>query len=85
MENTKHIDTPMSPSCKLDKDKTDKNINLKLYRGMISLLLYLSASILDIIFSSCMCARFQANTKESLLIIVKFFFKYLKDTQNLGL
>ena len=31
MENTKEIGTPMSPSCKLDKDEKGKSIDQKLY------------------------------------------------------
>ena len=61
MENSKVIGTPMSPSCKLDKDEGDKNVDLKFYRGMIDSLLYLTASRSDIIFSIYLCACFQSN------------------------
>ena len=43
MENFKAIGTPMSPSCKLEKDEEGKNVDLKYYRGMIGSLLYLTA------------------------------------------
>ena len=36
-------------------------------------------------FATCLCARFQANPKESHLIAVKHIFKYLKGTSNLGI
>ena len=36
---------------------------------MIGLLLYLTASRPDIMFSVCMCARFQANPKELLVFL----------------
>ena len=42
-----------------------------LFRSMIDSLLYLTASRSDIMFSVCMCARFQANPKEAHLIAVK--------------
>jgi len=58
MENAKHMATPMSTAFYLDKDETSQSIEIKKYRGMIGSLLYLSASIPDIMFSVCMCARF---------------------------
>ena len=85
MESSKIVSTPITPSCKLKKDEHDKNIDSKLYRGMIGSLLYLIASRPDIIFSVCMCARYQSNSKESHLNAVKKFVRYLKGTQNLGL
>ncbi|GJR39069.1 retrovirus-related pol polyprotein from transposon TNT 1-94 [Tanacetum coccineum] len=39
----------------------------------------------DIQFSTCLCARYQANPKESHLIDVKKIFRYLKGTSSLGL
>ena len=36
-------------------------------------------------FSTCTCARFQADPRESHLMAVKRIFKYLKGTPNLGL
>ena len=84
MKNGKKIGTPMSP-CKLDKDENGKNVNEKLYRGMIGSLLYLTTSRPDILFSVCMCARFQSNPKESHLLAIKKIFRYLIYTYNLGL
>lgn len=52
---------------------------------MIGSLLYLTASRPDIMFATCLCARFQADPKESHLIAVKRIFRYLKGTPNLGI
>ena len=52
---------------------------------MIGSLLYLTASRPDILFSVCICARFQSDPRESHLTAVKRIFKYLKGTTNLGL
>ncbi|GJZ84615.1 hypothetical protein Tco_0649954, partial [Tanacetum coccineum] len=52
---------------------------------MIGSLMYLTASRPDIQFSTCLCARSQANPKESHLLAVKRIFRYLKGTPNLGL
>ena len=85
MDNAKAMDTPMSTSCYLDKDEKGKEIEVKKYRGMIGSLLYLTASRPDIMFSVCMCARYQANPKESHLSAVKRIMKYLVGTLNVGL
>jgi len=52
---------------------------------MIESFLYLSTSRPDIMFSVCMCARFQANPKESHLSAFKRIMRYLLGTINLGL
>ncbi|KAJ9542258.1 LOW QUALITY PROTEIN: hypothetical protein OSB04_028764 [Centaurea solstitialis] len=77
--------TPMAPPLTLDKDSKGKPIDVTLYRGMIGSLLYLTASRPDIMYSTCLCARYQAEPKESHLTAVKRIFRYLKGTPNLGL
>jgi hypothetical protein len=71
LENAKAYGSPMSPSTKLDKDEKGKPVDVKLYRGMIGNLLYLTTSRPDIMFSIYLCARFQSCPKESHLITVK--------------
>ncbi|KAH9689830.1 Integrase catalytic domain-containing protein [Citrus sinensis] len=77
--------TPMSTTIKLDKDEKGKEVDIKTYRGMIGSLLYLTASRPDIMFSVCLCARFQSCPKESHMLAVKRIFRYLIGTINLGL
>ncbi|KAJ9567467.1 LOW QUALITY PROTEIN: hypothetical protein OSB04_003433 [Centaurea solstitialis] len=77
--------TPMAPPLSLDKDSKGKPVDVTLYRGMIGSLLYLTASRPDIMYSTCLCARYQAEPKESHLTAVKRIFRYLKGTPNLGL
>ena len=55
------------------------------YRGMVGSLLYLTASRPDIMFATCLCARFQADPRESHLIAIKRIFRYLEGTPNLGI
>ena len=43
------------------------------------------ASRPDIMLSVCLCARYQANPKESHLTAIKRIIKYLKSTINVGL
>ena len=51
---------------------------------MIRSLLYLTASRPDIMFSVCLCARFQSCPKESHLHVVKRILKYLLGTIDAG-
>ena len=85
LENTKAFGTPMSSSKELDKDEKGKLVDVKLFRGMIGSLLYLTASRLNIMFNVCICSRFQSCPKESHLITVKQIFRYLLGTIDLGL
>ena len=57
----------------------------RLYRGIIGSLLYVAASRPDIMFSVCVCARFQVSPKESHLKAVKRILRYLKGTEDLCL
>ncbi|KAK1380648.1 hypothetical protein POM88_027392 [Heracleum sosnowskyi] len=76
--------TPMATATKLDKD-TGASVDMTNYRGMIGSLFYLTASRPDIMYATCLCARFQADPRESHLTAVKRIFKYLKGTITLGL
>ena len=75
----------MATNIVLDEDKTGKSVNATLYRGMIGSLLYLTACRSDIQFSVCLCARFQADPKESHVTAVKRIMRYLIGTIELGL
>ncbi|XP_070004167.1 secreted RxLR effector protein 161-like [Nicotiana sylvestris] len=83
MEESKEIDTSIATATKLDIDEPDSSVDQKLYRGMIGSLLYLTASKPDIVFIVGLCARFQANPKESHLTTVKRILRYLKGTTDL--
>ncbi|GJX10561.1 hypothetical protein Tco_0200420 [Tanacetum coccineum] len=75
----------MVPLNNLGHDLNGKSMNETQYRGMIASLMYLTASRPDIQFSTCRCARYQANPKKSQLIVVKRIFMNLKGTPSLGL
>ncbi|KAI3771239.1 hypothetical protein L6452_02399 [Arctium lappa] len=85
MEDCKPIGTPMAPGTKIGTDLSGKAVDVRTYRGMIGSLMYLTSSRPDIMFSTCLCARYQANPKESHLSVVKRIFRYLKGTADLGL
>ena len=52
---------------------------------MVGSLLYVTASRPDVMFSVCMCARFQASPRKSHLKATKRILRYLKHTPNVGL
>nr|CAN64305.1 hypothetical protein VITISV_026331 [Vitis vinifera] len=85
MEEAETMKTPMSSSIKLDMDEKGKPVNSTMYRGMIGSLLYLTASRPDIMYSVCLCVRFQFCSKESHLSAIKRILRYLKGTMDIGL
>ncbi|GJS17813.1 hypothetical protein Tco_0412285 [Tanacetum coccineum] len=66
-----NVNKPMSSDTKLMKDEECESVDSTKYRGMIGSLLYLTASRPDIMFSVCLCARFQEALKTSHLEAVK--------------
>ncbi|KAI3776530.1 hypothetical protein L1987_46316 [Smallanthus sonchifolius] len=77
--------TPIPVNHSLHPDKDGKDVDCKLYRGVIGSLMYLTASRPDIMFAVSLCSRFQSQPKESHLIVVKRIFRYLKGKRQLGI
>ncbi|GKE07777.1 hypothetical protein Tco_1411328 [Tanacetum coccineum] len=75
LEESKPMKTPMSSDTKHMKDEECESVDSTKYRGMIGSLLYLMASRPDIMFSGCLCARFQEDPKTSHLEAVKRIFR----------
>nr|GEX52653.1 hypothetical protein [Tanacetum cinerariifolium] len=85
MENRDTVPTPMVEQAKLKLDLVGKPVDHTDYRSMIGSLMYVMSSRLDIMFATCMCARYQENPNEHHVSAVKRIFRYLKGTINLGL
>jgi phage anti-repressor protein len=85
LDGKSHARTPLSTNVKSSADLTSKQVDPTLYRSMIGSLLYLAARRLDIAFSVGVCARFQANPKESHLTAVKRIIRYVNATVNYGI
>jgi len=85
LDGVKPMKTPMSSSASLGKEESSKQVDQTIYRGMIGSLLYLTTSIPDIMYSVCLCARFQSDPREGHLKAVKQIFRYLAGTTNLSL
>ncbi|GJT27785.1 retrovirus-related pol polyprotein from transposon TNT 1-94 [Tanacetum coccineum] len=79
------VDTPLVEKSKLDEDLQGKQVDDILYRGMIGSLMYLTSSRPDLIYAVCLCARYQAKPTEKHLQEVKWIFRYLNGTINMGL
>ena len=85
MDDAKAISTSMGTNRNLDSDASGNMVGQKMYQSIIRSLLYVTASRPDVMFSVCMCARFQASPRESHLKATKRILRYLKHTQNVGL
>nr|GFB57965.1 hypothetical protein [Tanacetum cinerariifolium] len=70
----KSASTPIDTKKPLLKDPDGEDVDVHIYRSMISSLMYLTSSRLDIMFAVCACAR-----------AVKRIFRYLKGKPHLGL
>ena len=85
IESTTHHHTPVRTHTKISLDESGKNVDQTLYKSMISTLLYLIASRLDLCYSVGICARYKAYPKESHLIAIKKIIKYVNGTTKFGL
>ena len=65
-------------------DLLGKGVDSSLYRSMIGSLFYLTTSRPNISYSVGVCARYQANPKESHMTALKRIIKYVKTTVEFG-
>ena len=82
LESASLVRTPISPNVKLTVDLLGKSVDSSLYKSMIGSLLYLTASRPNISYSVGVCARYQANPKESHMIALKRIIKFVKATTD---
>ena len=71
MDDAKEMKTPMYPTTYLRLDEESTKVDKAQYKAMIGSLLYLIVSRPNIMFSVCLCARFQKEPRE-VLISAKF-------------
>nr|GFA23995.1 retrovirus-related Pol polyprotein from transposon TNT 1-94 [Tanacetum cinerariifolium] len=79
------VPTPMVEQDTLKLDLVRKPVDHTDYHSMIGSLMYVTSSRPDIMFATCICARYQANPNEHHVSAIKRIFRYLKWTINLGL
>nr|GEX41164.1 hypothetical protein [Tanacetum cinerariifolium] len=85
LEDSKPTKISISTEIKLTKEDEADSVDKSKYQGMIGSLLYITANRLDIMFSVCLCARFQENPKTTHLEAVKHIFRSIRGTSHLGL
>ncbi|KAI3744783.1 hypothetical protein L1987_57875 [Smallanthus sonchifolius] len=85
MNDSSTYGTPIPVNHGLHPYKDGKDVDSRLYHGMIRSLMYLTASRPDIMFVVCLCSRFQSQPNESHMIAVKRIFRYLKGKPQLRL
>ncbi|GJT98974.1 retrovirus-related pol polyprotein from transposon TNT 1-94 [Tanacetum coccineum] len=85
MDLSDPVDTPMVDRLKLDEDLLGIPVDQTRFRGMVGSLMYLTTSRPDLVFTVCMCARYQAKPTKKYLEAIKRVFQYLKGTINMGL
>src|ERR1043165_77757 len=80
LQDSKSCSTPITPTTQVEPGDQGKQIDQTMYRCMIGSFLYLTPSRPYIMFSTCVCARYQSAPRESHLTAVKRIFRYLKGT-----
>ena len=75
----------MHASNPLSKDKSSKPIDQTIYKGMISLLLYLTTNRHNIMYIVFLCTRFQFDPQQSHLKVVKRILHHHLGTTNQSL
>ncbi|GJZ70681.1 putative ribonuclease H-like domain-containing protein [Tanacetum coccineum] len=85
LECVRTATTPYEAPKPKSKNEPDSPVNVHLYRSMIGLLMYLTASRPDIMFAVNACSRNRVTPTTSNLEAVKKIFKYLKGQAMLGL
>ncbi|GKB48439.1 hypothetical protein Tco_0899192 [Tanacetum coccineum] len=84
MTSCNSIGTPMATK-HLDANLSGTPVDQTKYHSMVGALMYLTASIPDIVHATCYCARYQAKPTDKHLTAVKRIFRHLKNTINMGL
>ena len=84
LEFASSVRTLISPNVKLTVNLLGKSVDSSLYRSIIGSLLYVITSRPNISYSVGVCARYQANPKESHMIALKRIIKYVKTTADFG-
>jgi hypothetical protein len=85
MDDSKPLSTLMTTTTTLYADGDGEPMVQKEYRSMISSLLYLAATRSNIQFFVCLCDCFEASSRTSHWQAVKWIFRYLRYTLELGL
>nr|GEX17495.1 uncharacterized mitochondrial protein AtMg00810-like [Tanacetum cinerariifolium] len=78
VESFDPVDTQMVKKSKLDADPQGKEVDPTRYHEMNGSLMYLTSSRPDLVFTICMCVRYQAKPTKKHLHADKRIFRYLR-------
>ncbi|GKA81274.1 hypothetical protein Tco_0787966 [Tanacetum coccineum] len=76
------VDTPMVDRLKLNEDPLGISVDQTRFCSMVGSIMYLTASIPDLVFTVCMCAGYQASPTKKHIEALKRVFRYLRGTIN---
>ncbi|XP_071699848.1 uncharacterized mitochondrial protein AtMg00810-like [Rutidosis leptorrhynchoides] len=79
------VSTPLAVNHGISLDCEGEPVNPTYYRVIIGSLMYLTASRPDIMFATCLCARYQVNPNTFHLTAAKRILRYLLHSPNLGI
>ncbi|CAM8989629.1 unnamed protein product [Rhodiola kirilowii] len=85
LEKASHKRTPAATHIDITKDEAGTKVDQTLYRSMIGSLQYLTACRPDRAYVVGVCARYQADPKESHLLQVKRIIKYVCGIADFGI
>ncbi|XP_031256280.1 secreted RxLR effector protein 161-like [Pistacia vera] len=84
MDKCKPVDTPLVANLKLSKDDGVVKVDEKMYRSLIGWVLYLIATIPDLMFATSILSRFMSSPSEIHLKATKRVLRYVKGSSELG-
>ena len=85
MADCKLMVTPLTVSEKLVKEDGEKKVDSILYKSLVEILFYLTATRPDILFASSLLSRFMHNPTQLYLGAAKRVLKCIKGTLNYGI
>lgn len=85
MQNYKLVSTPLDQKEKLCKEDGANKVDGGVYRSLISCLLYLIGTILDIMFAASLLSRFMQDPSELHFNTAKTVHRYINGTEEFGI
>jgi hypothetical protein len=85
MEKSNSVKNPIVPGVKLMKDEEGVKVNATMYKQLVGSLMYLTATMPDLMYVVCLISRFMGSPTKLHLQAAKRVLRYLKDTVDLGI
>jgi len=85
MQECKAAITPTVMGLKLSKEDSNKDFDPSLYKSIVGSLMYLTATMPDIMFAIDLISRFMERPKEAHWQATKRILRYVKGTKRFGI